>query len=83
MSLGEWAKMPEEQGVGRNALKEKLGKWLQSKRWTRVQGESKKARRGSAFSPRATAAAELEQEAESDDIERRSLSLLFIAGFRV
>ncbi|EKX33221.1 hypothetical protein GUITHDRAFT_120621 [Guillardia theta CCMP2712] len=79
MALGEWAKMPEEQGVGRNALKEKLGKWLQSKRWTRVQGESKKARRGSAFSPRATAAAELEQEAESDDIERRSLSLLFIA----
>ncbi|EKX32454.1 hypothetical protein GUITHDRAFT_121384 [Guillardia theta CCMP2712] len=79
MSLGEWAKMPEEQGVGRNVLKEKLGKWLQSKRWTRVQGESKKARRGSAFSPRATAAAELEQEAESDDIERRSLSFLFIA----
>ncbi|EKX46803.1 hypothetical protein GUITHDRAFT_107157 [Guillardia theta CCMP2712] len=79
MSLGEWAKTPEEQGVGRNALKEKLGKWLQSKRWTRVQGESKKARRGSAFSPRATAAAELEQEAESDDIERRSLSFLFIA----
>ncbi|EKX39647.1 hypothetical protein GUITHDRAFT_114145 [Guillardia theta CCMP2712] len=79
MSLGEWAKMPEEQGVGRNVLKEKLGKWLQSKRWTRVQGESKKARRGSAFSPRATATAELEQEAERDDIERRSLSLLFIA----
>ncbi|EKX51031.1 hypothetical protein GUITHDRAFT_150963 [Guillardia theta CCMP2712] len=79
MSLGEWAKTPEEQGVGRNALKEKLGKWLQSKRWTRVQGESKKARRGSAFSPRATAAAELEQEAESDDIKRRSLSFLFIA----
>ncbi|EKX32140.1 hypothetical protein GUITHDRAFT_121673 [Guillardia theta CCMP2712] len=79
MALGEWAKMPEEQGVGRNVLKEKLGKWLQSKRWTRVQGESKKARRGSAFSPRATAAAELEQEAESDDIERRSLSFLFIA----
>ncbi|EKX48950.1 hypothetical protein GUITHDRAFT_105033 [Guillardia theta CCMP2712] len=79
MSLGEWAKMPEEQGVGRNVLKEKLGKWLQSKRWTRVQGDSKKARRGSAFSPRATAAAELEQEAESDDIERRSLSFLFIA----
>ncbi|EKX33309.1 hypothetical protein GUITHDRAFT_120524 [Guillardia theta CCMP2712] len=79
MSLGEWAKTPEEQGVGRNVLKEKLGKWLQSKRWTRVQGESKKARRGSAFSPRATAAAELEQEAESDDIERRSLSFLFIA----
>ncbi|EKX47940.1 hypothetical protein GUITHDRAFT_106486 [Guillardia theta CCMP2712] len=26
MSLGEWAKMPEEQGVGRNVLKEKLGK---------------------------------------------------------
>ncbi|EKX35098.1 hypothetical protein GUITHDRAFT_155588 [Guillardia theta CCMP2712] len=59
-----------------------LGEWAKSlgdKRWTRVQGESKKARRGSAFSPRATAAAELEQEAESDDIERRSLSLLFIA----
>ncbi|EKX32014.1 hypothetical protein GUITHDRAFT_156429 [Guillardia theta CCMP2712] len=72
-SRGKWAKTPEEQGVGRNVLKEKLGKWLQSKRWTRVQGESKKARRGSAFSPRATAAAELEQEAESDDIERRSL----------
>lgn len=79
MSLGEWAKTPEEQGVGRNVLKEKLAEWLQSKRWTRVQGDSKKARRGSAFSPRATAAAELEQEAESDDIERRSLSFLFIA----
>ncbi|EKX47496.1 hypothetical protein GUITHDRAFT_152130 [Guillardia theta CCMP2712] len=58
-----------------------LGEWakMPTKRWTRVQGESKKARRGSAFSPRATAAAELEQEAESDDIERRSLSFLFIA----
>ena len=79
MSLGEWAKTPEEQGVGRNVLKEKLAEWLHSKRWTRVQGDSKKARRGSAFSPRATAAAELEQEAESDDIERRSVSFLFIA----
>ncbi|EKX37984.1 hypothetical protein GUITHDRAFT_115954 [Guillardia theta CCMP2712] len=46
MSLGEWAKMPEEQGVGRNVLKEKLGKWLQSKRWRPRWRPKAKVRRG-------------------------------------
>lgn len=77
MTLGAWAATPTL-GSKRNMLKEKLRAYLGEQRWTRVQG-NKAARRGSAFSPRAAATDALEQEAESDDIESRSVSLLFLA----
>ncbi|EKX51026.1 hypothetical protein GUITHDRAFT_103614 [Guillardia theta CCMP2712] len=81
MTLGAWAATPTL-GSKRNMLKEKLRAYLGEQRWTRprrVQG-NKAARRGSAFSPRAAATdSALEQEAESDDIESRSVSLLFLA----
>ncbi|EKX32723.1 hypothetical protein GUITHDRAFT_121074 [Guillardia theta CCMP2712] len=77
MTLGAWAATPTL-GTKRNMLKEKLRAYLGEQRWTRVQG-NKAARRGSAFSPRAAATDALEQEAESDDIESRSVSLLFLA----
>ncbi|EKX39645.1 hypothetical protein GUITHDRAFT_114144 [Guillardia theta CCMP2712] len=77
MTLGAWAATPTL-GSKRNILKEKLRAYLGEQRWTRVQG-NKAARRGSAFSPRAAATDALEQEAESDDIESRSVSLLFLA----
>ncbi|EKX40500.1 hypothetical protein GUITHDRAFT_113289 [Guillardia theta CCMP2712] len=76
MTLGAWAATPTL-GSKRNMLKEKLRAYLGEQRWTRVQG-NKAARRGSAFSPRAAATDALEQEAESDDIESRSVSLLFL-----
>ncbi|EKX43697.1 hypothetical protein GUITHDRAFT_110154 [Guillardia theta CCMP2712] len=81
MTLGAWAATPTL-GSKRNMLKEKLRAYLGEQRWTRVQGNKKvtqAARRGSAFSPRAAATDALEQEAESDDIESRSVSLLFLA----
>ncbi|EKX31414.1 hypothetical protein GUITHDRAFT_122389 [Guillardia theta CCMP2712] len=77
MTLGAWAATPTL-GSKRNMMKEKLRAYLGEQRWTRVQG-NKAARRGSAFSPRAAATDALEQEAESDDIESRSVSLLFLA----
>ncbi|EKX52769.1 hypothetical protein GUITHDRAFT_101922 [Guillardia theta CCMP2712] len=80
-TLGAWAATPSL-GSKRNMLKEKLRAYLGKQRWTQVQGNKKQkqaARRGSAFSPRAAATDALEQEAESDDIESRSVSLLFLA----